>query len=160
MGKIQQAHAVHFQTVQLAKAKAINGLRAVFGETYPDPVRVVSVGPQIDKLLSDNDTPWGAKHSVEFCGGTHVANSSEIYKFVLQVEEGIAKGVRRIVAVTGPQAAVEATLKCQHLSCEVDEAKTLTGALLEAKVTEIRAKILEDKGVSLILKRGMVTELD
>lgn len=92
-------------------AKKIGGLRAVFGEQYPDPVRVVSVGPDVNTMLKDTSKPWGASASIEFCGGTHVSNSLEIYKFVLLTEEGIAKGIRRIVAVTGPQAAVEATLK-------------------------------------------------
>ena len=83
---------VHYRDVALDTAKAITGLRrllcdlvpfslggqgAVFGETYPDPVRVVSVGPKIDDLLSDKTTPWGPENSVEFCGGTHVANSKE-----------------------------------------------------------------------------------
>lgn len=81
-------------------------------------MRVVSVGPSIDNLLGDGSTAWGAQHSIEFCGGTHVQNTTEIYKFVLLIEEGIAKGVRRIVAVTGPQAAVEATLKGKHLYSE------------------------------------------
>jgi len=158
--EIQKAHSVNYREVGLDLAKGINGLRAVFGETYPDPVRVVSVGPAVDSLLSDKDTPWGFKHSIEFCGGTHVANTSEIYKFVLQVEEGIAKGVRRIVAVTGPQAAVEATLKTKALTVEVEEATTLSGALLDKKIGELRTKITTDKEVSLVMKRNMITEID
>lgn len=39
---------VHNEVVPLKDALAINGLRAVFGEVYPDPVRVVSVGPKVD----------------------------------------------------------------------------------------------------------------
>merc|ERR1740117_1722435 len=154
------AMSINCRNVQLDKAKAIGGLRAVFGETYPDPVRVVSVGPAIDDLLAKLDNPWGLKHSIEFCGGTHVANTSEIYKFVIQVEEGVAKGVRRIVAVTGPQAAVQATLKSKALSCDVDECKTLSGALLDKKIAELRFKIDNDKELSLVLKRNMCTDLD
>jgi len=158
--QIQMAMAINYRDCNLGAAKAINGLRAVFGEQYPDPVRVVSVGPKIDDLLSDKVTQWGEKHSVEFCGGTHVANTSEIYKFVIQIEEGIAKGVRRIVAVTGPQAAVQATLKSKALSCDVDECKTLSGALLDKKIAELRFKIDNDKELSLVLKRNMCTDLD
>mmetsp|Transcript_65922 Transcript_65922/g.187258 ORF Transcript_65922/g.187258 Transcript_65922/m.187258 type:complete len:1125 (-) Transcript_65922:233-3607(-) len=158
--EIQKAHAVNFRNVKLDLAQGINGLRAVFGETYPDPVRVVSVGPEVDNLLSDKKTAWGSQYSVEFCGGTHVANTSEIYKFVLQVEEGIAKGVRRIIAVTGPQAAVEATLKTKALTVEVDEAATLSGALLDRRIAELRQKITMDKEVSLVMKRNMLTDID
>lgn len=94
-------------------------LRAVFGETYPDPVRVVSVGEAIDTLLKETEVmvvqrpgsimsllhqvDFGHEFSIEFCGGTHVGNSQEIFKFVITAEEGIAKGIRRIVAATGPQ---------------------------------------------------------
>jgi len=158
--QIQKAFAIHHRDVPLAKAEAINGLRAVFGEKYPDPVRVVSVGPSIDNLLGDGSTAWGAQHSIEFCGGTHVQNTTEIYKFVLLIEEGIAKGVRRIVAVTGPQAAVEATLKGKHLYSEVDEARTLKGALLEKRIGDLRKALGEDKEVSYIAKKDMLVELD
>mmetsp|Transcript_50742 Transcript_50742/g.136229 ORF Transcript_50742/g.136229 Transcript_50742/m.136229 type:complete len:1007 (+) Transcript_50742:73-3093(+) len=158
--EIQKANTIHFREVALKNAEAINGLRAVFGEKYPDPVRVVSVGPSIDNLLNDAKTPWGMDASIEFCGGTHVANTSEIYKFVLLIEEGIAKGVRRIVAVTGPQAAVEATLKSLALRVEVDETRTLQGALLDTRIAELRKNVGEDKEVSLIMKKDMLIDID
>ena len=43
---------VSSKEVPLSSAKEINGLRAVFGEVYPDPVRVVCIGRPIDQLLS------------------------------------------------------------------------------------------------------------
>jgi len=165
--EIQKACPVYTKVVPLDLAKpnedgskGINGLRAIFNEQYPDPVRVVSVGHDVDKLVTDKSQPWGHMGSIEFCGGTHVANTGEIYKFVLQMEEGTAKGVRRLVAVTGPQAAVEATLRTKTLSLEVDEAKTLAGALLDKKIGELRFKITEDKEVSLILKKEMLSSID
>lgn len=47
---------VYTKSVSLEKAKKINGLRAVFGESYPDPVRVVSVGNSVDELIADRST--------------------------------------------------------------------------------------------------------
>lgn len=62
----------------LKDAREILGVRAVFGETYPDPVRVVSVGVPVEDLLGNVKAPDWRKVSVEFCGGTHVANTSEV----------------------------------------------------------------------------------
>jgi len=95
---------VYAREATLQQARAINGLRAVFGETYPDPVRVVSVGVPVDDLLSNPDDPRWRGGSVEFCGGTHVARTSEIGQFTILSEEAVAKGVRRVVAISGPDA--------------------------------------------------------
>ncbi|KAJ6666048.1 hypothetical protein lerEdw1_000952 [Lerista edwardsae] len=95
---------VYAKDCPLAAAKAIQGLRAVFDETYPDPVRVVSIGMPIEDMLADPSSAAGAITSVEFCGGTHLQNSGHAGHFVIVTEEAIAKGIRRIVAVTGAEA--------------------------------------------------------
>ncbi|XP_036202094.1 alanine--tRNA ligase, cytoplasmic isoform X3 [Myotis myotis] len=121
---IEAAKPVYTQDCPLAAAKAIQGLRAVFDETYPDPVRVVSIGVPVSKLLDDPSGPAGSLTSVEFCGGTHLQNSSHAGAFVIVSEEAIAKGIRRIVAVTGAEAQ-KALRKAESLkkSLSVMEAK-------------------------------------
>lgn len=101
---IQDNLSVYSKEVALSKAKEINGLRAVFGEVYPDPVRVVCIGVDIDTLLQEPKKPDWTKYSIEFCGGTHCDKSGEIKDFVILEENGIAKGIRRIVAVTSTEA--------------------------------------------------------
>lgn len=75
----------------MGEAFCIAGLRAVFGEVYPDPVRVVSVGKPIKELLADPGNKENRNYSVEFCGGTHVEKTNRVGRFVLVSEEGIAK---------------------------------------------------------------------
>uniref|UniRef100_A0AAQ6IS04 Alanine--tRNA ligase n=1 Tax=Anabas testudineus TaxID=64144 RepID=A0AAQ6IS04_ANATE len=101
---IKDAKVVYAMEAPLAEAKAIQGLRAVFDETYPDPVRVVSIGIPVQQLLDDPNSPAGSFTSIEFCGGTHLQNSGHAAPFVIVSEEAIAKGIRRIVAVTGTEA--------------------------------------------------------
>lgn len=101
---IRQNTDVYAAEVPLATARNIMGVRAVFGETYPDPVRVVSIGVPVEQLLEDVENPEWRNVSVEFCGGTHVKNTTEIKDLVVLEENGIAKGIRRIVALTGPEA--------------------------------------------------------
>ena len=101
---IRQNCQVYAKDVPLSTAKEIWGVRAVFGETYPDPVRVVSVGVEVEDLLSDVKNQEWQKVSVEFCGGTHVAKTGDIKDLIITEESGIAKGIRRIIAVTGEDA--------------------------------------------------------
>lgn len=101
---IQQNCKIYSKEVDLDLAKQINGVRAVFGETYPNPVRVVSVGIDVDMMLETPENPEWRKVSVEFCGGTHVDQTGIIKDLVIVEESGIAKGIRRMVAYTGDAA--------------------------------------------------------
>lgn len=101
---IRQNCAVYSQEIPLATAQQISGVRAVFGETYPDPVRVVSVGVELEEILRNVKDPRWREVSIEFCGGTHVQKTGDIKELIVLEESGIAKGIRRIIAVTGEDA--------------------------------------------------------
>jgi len=76
------------------------GAQMEFGVKYPDTVSVYSVGP-VGATEANPKIPEA--FSLEFCGGPHVANTSEIHaggrRFRIQKEEAVAQGIRRIKAV-------------------------------------------------------------
>ena len=81
----------------------------MFGEVYPDPVRVVSIGKPAEDLLANPTAESNRQYSVEFCGGTHLKQTGDATAFALISEEGIAK-----VCCTG-SACYVLQLHCQLL---------------------------------------------
>jgi alanyl-tRNA synthetase len=96
---------IHAEEAPLDVAMKINGVRAMFGEKYPDPVRVVCIGADIQQLVEVPDSPAWADLSIEFCGGTHLETTGPIADFVILQEQGLAAGIRRITAATGEDAS-------------------------------------------------------
>ena len=82
---IAEAHSAIVEIMPYSEAKA-KGATAMFGEKYGEQVRVIDF----------------TGVSMELCGGTHVSNTAEIGVFKIVSETGIASGVRRIEAVSGP----------------------------------------------------------
>ena len=82
---VQADYEVHTFNEKLDKAKAMGAL-ALFGESYPDQVRVVEIG---------------GPFSLELCGGTHVHNSAQIGPVTILGESSVGSGVRRVEAYVG-----------------------------------------------------------
>jgi alanyl-tRNA synthetase len=96
-----------------------SGARALFGEKYGDEVRVVAMGGG-----GGNTMGW----SVELCGGTHVGRTGDIGVISVVGESAVASGVRRLEALTGRSARLNAN----HLS-----------ALVKAAASELRVPVDE-----------------
>ncbi|MCP4593069.1 MAG: alanine--tRNA ligase, partial [bacterium] len=137
--QIEAEHPVYTKEVDQAKAREINTLRAVFGEKYPDTVRVVSVGADIDAMLADPQNDKWMKYPVEFCGGTHLKNSKEAERFALVTEEAVAKGIRRVVGVTG-EAARAAERAGEELTAEL-KALASDEVDLSAKLSNFQSRL-------------------
>ncbi|KAG0680001.1 Alanine--tRNA ligase [Pichia californica] len=152
--KIKENLKVYAKPVALEVAQGINGLRAVFGESYPDPVRVVSVGVPVDDLLADPTNEKWTNYSIEFCGGTHVGKTDEIKEFVIVEESGIAKGIRRIVAVSGAEAR-EVQRQAAEFNKTLDDVSKLPyGELKERKVKDLGTE-LGKLSISVVQKAAL-----
>jgi alanyl-tRNA synthetase len=126
--------------VDQTQARQINTLRAVFGEKYPEKVRVVSVGAPIGEMLADPKNAKWMGYSVEFCGGTHVKRTGEIGRFRLIEESAVSKGIRRVVGITG-QRADEADKAADAMAAEFERALKSDGPQIAEMTAALTTKL-------------------
>jgi alanyl-tRNA synthetase len=100
---VLQNSPVTTRVMGLDDARA-SGARALFGEKYGDEVRVVAMGQNPETSGGGNTMGW----SVELCGGTHVQRTGDIGIISVLSDAGVAAGVRRIEALTGKAARLNA----------------------------------------------------
>ncbi|MBS0191225.1 MAG: alanine--tRNA ligase [Phycisphaerales bacterium] len=158
--RIRKDLTVYAQPAPLASARGINGLRAVFGEAYPDPVRVVSIGQPVADLMESAANPAWRELSIEFCGGTHVQTTSQIGPFALVSEEAVAKGIRRIVALTG-KPAEQAIHAADTAEARIKSVSLLSDSLLATEIPGL-LKLLDESVMPTARKtamRGMIAAL-
>ncbi|GMH47742.1 hypothetical protein TrLO_g6150 [Triparma laevis f. longispina] len=147
---IDKKQQVYDEVVALEDAQKINGVRAVFGEIYPDPVRVISV---------ENS------NSIEFCGGTHVENTGDAEDFVVVEETAVSKGIRRIVGVT-KNAARECRAMGEAFEEKIVDYEGRVKGLQIADVEEVEKtgvllrKELDSITISAPMKTGMRARLE
>lgn len=160
---ITKALPVEIRNMPIEEARK-TGAQALFGEKYGDVVRVVNMGG----------------FSIEFCGGTHVKNTSEIMALKIISETGVAAGVRRIEALTSAgllkyydaleqklneaSKALKAspenlTEKIAHMMSENkalhSEVESLKSRLAQDAMGDVMDQVQEIKGIKLL-----ATEVD
>lgn len=133
--KIRERIEVITRELPIDQAKNIPHVKMFFGDKYGDTVRVVTIDEQF---------------SSEFCGGTHVQNSSDIGYFHILNESAIASGIRRIEAITSFGIAqyiadLHHTIETEKHTIDSlhDSLKSLEKELSIVKVQEVSSKLSE-----------------
>ena len=106
-----------------------SGATALFGEKYGDTVRTIRFG-----------------ESMELCGGTHVANTAELWHFTITSESAVAFGIRRIEAVTSDEAkklVYDQAAMVDELKVQLKNPKNLVQSVqaLQDENTKLRKEI-------------------
>jgi alanyl-tRNA synthetase len=143
--KVLEAAPVTWSTMPIAQARGL-GAMALFGEKYPDIVRVVQMGD----------------YSRELCGGTHLESAGQVGLFKVIGEESVAAGTRRITALVGKSALeyireeeeilanlsaqlrVPATQIGERLSSLMEEVKTLKKQVSQRRVESLSRITADD----------------
>ncbi|MDH3310714.1 MAG: alanine--tRNA ligase [Gammaproteobacteria bacterium] len=158
--QILQNEDTRTRVMDMDSAKA-EGAMALFGEKYGSEVRVLNIGD-----------------SIELCGGTHVRRTGDIGLFKIVSEGGVASGVRRVEAITGPSVLAylyerenklrevadllraspeEAPRKVEQLNQRVrsleKELDQLRGKLAAGGSKDLAAEAKEVKGVNVLATR-------
>ena len=134
LAMVEKSEPIRWDTVPLSEAREA-GAMMLFGEKYPDPCRMVSMGD----------------FSRELCGGTHLTNTSQVKAFELVVEESVSTGTRRIEALTGHRAEEHRVETRQlldgvakTLGCDPPHALSATAQLLE-EVRRLKKELASGK---------------
>lgn len=121
---IFEEYDVNTQVLDIEEAKKTNAI-ALFDEKYGDKVRVVSMG----------------NVSTEFCGGTHVKNTSQLGTFKIVSEESVGSGIRRITVKTKLEAYKQAKVYQDNMNSLKDSLKLKNVDLVNARVEALKAEI-------------------
>ncbi|MCX6836450.1 MAG: alanine--tRNA ligase [Verrucomicrobia bacterium] len=137
---------VSWTEVPYTEAKANSGIMQLFGEKYPENVRVVQIGGKAHALDG-----W----SMELCGGTHTRHTGEIGLFRLVAEGAVAAGVRRIEAIAGMEAYNAAKADADLLKLIAGKVSAQGAADLEKKLDQI---LTQQKELEKALKSAQQRE--
>ncbi|KAK6505381.1 Alanine--tRNA ligase [Arthrobotrys musiformis] len=154
---INQKVAVYTKEIDIKTAQAITGVRAVFGEKYPDPVRVVSLGIDLNLIVENPTDPQWANVSIEFCGGTHLKTVSDITEMVITEESGIGKGIRRVVCVTNEIAAGIRVLE-KELAVKLKAVDDMAFGPKKEAAGKVFSSTLNSAQIGLVKKNTMKAE--
>jgi len=149
--RVARGMPVYADLAPQEQALKIHGLRAVFGEKYPPMVRVVSIGVPVKDLLAEPANPRWREYSIEFCGGTHMANTQNAAAFCITAEESVSKGIRRVVGLTGASAR-NASRQGDALDALIQKASQSADEQLAAHLPEIQ-KALAAGPLPLLARR-------